>query len=144
MMPRFMAQWVESAGVDKSGFSGACRQLAGVAQAIADAELRGQRSRDAEVERLQRELAEATRRATLWERNFEGRTEQCKELTRELAKAPAVTDERLAADLGLLRELVLDYAPGGKSYPYGADDTPEALGIAALDRITAALARGGK
>jgi len=77
-----------------------------VAQSLANAFEVGQRSRDAEVERLRSELADA--------------------------KAVSVTDEQLAAARDDVSYLRRDYAHDSEEHQQ------------MFDRITAALARGGK
>jgi len=89
---------------------------------LSEAELRGQRSRDAEVERLTEKLAQ---RETEAGEMFYTITDLKAQLTE--VKATAVTDEQLAADLDFL-------------FRY----TNASAHREALSRITAALARGGK
>ena len=119
-----------------------------MAQAIAEAELRGQRSRDEEVERLKRELEFAkTNRQTLADDmarlaigeavrlDISDRVRHRIDLLRQRIvelEAAAVTDEQLEADLELLRTMALEWSGHGEH---------EWL---AINRIEAALARGDK
>jgi len=101
------------------------------AQAIAEAELRGQRTRDAEVDGLQRELAELRSQANEYGAH-----------PGDIAGKGAVADEQLADDLRcVLCDLKILQQHRAEAC---ADYDLSVMALQSLDRITAALARGGK